>query len=93
MGWGNNIPPPPGDKCEVFSPCWCSVSGRENNPHCKSVISVSIQSDILTILLIIAGILLVLNALKIINMRKIYDSISKLLFGGKSCMPNELKSF
>lgn len=27
-------PPPPFD-CEIFSPCWCAVAGRENNPHCK----------------------------------------------------------
>lgn len=48
-----NKPPPPFN-CELFSPCWCSVAGRENNPHCKQ--SVSIQSDVFAFLLI-AGIL------------------------------------
>lgn len=34
-----NIPPPPFN-CQVFSPCWCSVAGRENNPHCKTSVPI-----------------------------------------------------
>lgn len=49
-----NPPPPPPFNCEVFSPCWCSVAGRENNPNCKQ--SVSIKSD-LFVFLLVAGIL------------------------------------
>jgi len=46
--------PPPPFNCEVFSPCWCSVAGRENNPHCKT--GLSIQSDLFAFLLV-AGML------------------------------------
>jgi len=49
-----NPPPPPPFNCVQFSPCWCSVAGREKNPHCKQ--SVSIQSDFLTLVLV-SGIL------------------------------------
>lgn len=47
-------------ECQTpFTKCWCeAVPGRMNNPHCKSLIpSVSIQSDVLTFILV-AGILL-----------------------------------
>ena len=46
-------------ECQTpFTKCWCeAVPGRMNNPHCKSLMpSVSIQSDLLTLLLV-AGIL------------------------------------
>lgn len=47
--------PPPFSNCEVFSPCWCAVAGRENNPHCQKS-ALPIQNDFLATL-IVAGIL------------------------------------
>jgi len=91
-----NPPPPPfsGD-CEIFSPCWCAVAGRQNNPHCKP--SVSINSSVFIIAMIIFGSLLISYKLKIINMKtlfeRFYDSVTNFLSKGKSFAPNELKSF
>jgi len=82
-------PQPPEPCREPFSPCWCSVAGRENNPHCKT--AVPIESNVLTTILIIAGILLVLNALKLINMKTLFNKISTFLFGEKSFRWGELK--
>jgi len=47
------------DECQTpFTKCWCeAVPGRMNNSHCQSLLpSVSIQSDVLTLVLV-AGIL------------------------------------
>lgn len=44
-------------ECQTpFTKCWCeAVPGRANNPKCQSIIpSVSIQSDFLTIVLVLA---------------------------------------
>lgn len=69
---------------------WC----LQNPKRCKdNISSVSIESNLLTTILIIAAFFLVLNALKLINMKTIYLAIQKALFGNKSCMPNELKGF
>lgn len=35
-----------------FSPCWCET--RQNNPHCKTAPSVPIQSDLFTLILVVA---------------------------------------
>jgi len=61
----HNIPPP--QDCPIFSPCWCAVAGRENNPHCKD--SLPINSNYFIIPMIILGILLVFYTItnKIIN--------------------------
>lgn len=82
MGFGSNMPPEP------HTPKWC-----EQNPNrCKdNSLRVSIQSEILTTLLIIAGILLVLNALKIINMKTLFNKVSTFLWGEKSFRWGELK--
>jgi len=58
-------PPPPPFNCEVFSPCWCSVAGRENNPNCKQ--SVSIQSDLFALLLVVFIVVYTLWVFKIIK--------------------------
>lgn len=40
------------DECQKpFTPCWCSVAGRENNPHCKNVPSVPIDDPIYFLIL------------------------------------------
>lgn len=48
-----------------FSPCWCE--SRPNNPHCKDVISVSIDSSILVGLLI--STIIIVAFLKIKNLK------------------------
>lgn len=63
-----------------------------HNPH-YNVTDVPIDNPIFIITLIILGIILILIKLKIIDMKKIYTIISNFLFGQKSCMPDELKSF
>lgn len=63
-----------------------------NNPH-YNVPDVPIDNPIFIVTLIILGIILILIKLKIIDMKKIYTIISNFLFGKKSCMPDELKSF
>lgn len=65
-----------------------------NNPHCNGNIpGVQIDNPIFIVTLIILGIILILIKTKIIDMKKIYTIISNFLFGNKSCMPDELKSF
>lgn len=66
-----------------------------NNPHCQGLepVAASIESNLLTIILIIAGILLVLHALKIINMKTLFNKVSTFLWGEKSFKWGELKGF
>lgn len=55
-------------ECQTpFTKCWCeAVPGRMNNPHCQSLMpSVSIQSDFLTIVLVLAIFAYVYNIFKI----------------------------
>lgn len=77
MGFGK----PPGVPCPP------------NNPHCQGLepVAASIESNLLTTILIIAGILLVLNALKLINMKTLFKKISTFLWGEKSFRWGELK--
>lgn len=35
-----------------FSPCWCET--RPNNPHCNSIVSLPIESDLFSCLIIVA---------------------------------------
>lgn len=83
------LPMPWGD-CEVFSPCWCSVAGRENNPNCKE--KLSIESWVFAGIILIAISLFVINKLKIINMKNLferfYDAVGQFLSNGKSFAPN-----
>lgn len=45
------------DECQKpFTPCWCAVAGRENNPHCKNVASVPIDNPVFIIAMIFIGI-------------------------------------
>jgi len=50
-----------------FTKCWReAVPSRMNNPHCQSLMpSVSIQSDVLTIILVLAIFAYVYNIFKI----------------------------
>lgn len=89
----NHPPPPFSGNCEQFSPCWCAVAGRENNPHCK--LGVSINNPYFIVFMIVAGSFLILHKLKIINMKtlfnRFYDQVSTFLFGAKSFKWGELK--
>jgi len=55
-------------ECQTpFTKCWCeAVPGRMNNPHCKDAVdSLPIQSDVLTIILVLAIFAYVYNIFKI----------------------------
>lgn len=86
------LPMPWGD-CERFSPCWCAVAGRQNNPNCKQ--KVPIESFSLSAVIVIAILLFILNKLKLINMKNLferfYDAVGQFLFGNKPFSWGELK--
>lgn len=88
MNHQGNHPPEP------HTPTWC----EQNPKRCKdNEPSASIDNPFFIAILILAGSLLILHKLKIINMKKLferfYDSVTNFLSGGKSFAPNELKSF
>jgi len=60
-----NPPPPPPFNCVQFSPCWCSLAGRENNPHCKT--GLSIESNLFALLLVVFIVVYTLWVFKIIK--------------------------
>ena len=49
-------PPAP---CPVFSPCWCEVAGRQNNPHCKGVDSLPVENDNMQVVIVILILIIV----------------------------------
>lgn len=65
-----------------------------NNPHCNgNAPDVPLDDPYFIIAMILIAIMFALIKLKIINMEKIYGTISRFLFGDKSCMPSELRGF
>ena len=47
--------------CAPFSPCWCEE--HPNNPKCGTP-ALSVESDILTLFLVVAGVILIFKKLK-----------------------------
>lgn len=77
---------------EPHTPTWC----EQNPKRCKeNEPSASIDNPYFIAILILVGSILILNKLKIINMKNIfenlYDKISIFLFGTKSFRWGELK--
>lgn len=51
-------PPKP---CPVFSPCWCEVAGRENNPHCADAVPIEQFVNVFFIIAVIYGIFIIIK--------------------------------
>jgi len=89
----NNPPPTFSWDClKPFTPCWCESHKYLNHPKCRAQPDAApLDNPYFILIMIVAGIVLILIKLKIINMKNLFNKVSTFLWGEKSFRWGELK--